>query len=257
MAGKNSRFDEYREENENLFEGKNAVWELVRSDRDIDKILFAKGSVKSLGHIIAKAREKGVATQECDSRKLDQMSITGSHQAIIAIASSIEYKTPDNILENARAKGEKPVIVICDGITDPHNLGAIIRSAEISGAHGVIIPKRRSAVVNAACAKAAAGALEHIPVAKVNNIPSAVDYLKEQGVFVFAADMDGEKTIFEADFKLPCALVIGSEGSGISHLVKSKCDFIVNIPQRGHIPSLNASNAAAIMLFEILRQRYM
>ena len=252
----NKRFDEYKEENENQFEGKNAVWELVRSGREIEKIYVAKGSVQGVGHIIAKARESGVVIQECDKRKLDQMSTTGSHQGIIAIGSSVEYKTVEDILAFAAAKGEKPVIVLCDGITDPHNLGAIIRSAEVSGAHGVVIPKRRSAGLNAACAKAAAGALEYLPIAKVSNISGTLDSLKKMGLFAFAADMDGEKTIYESDFSLPCALVIGSEGTGISAIVKERCDFIVNIPQRGNIPSLNASNAAAIMLYEVLRQRY-
>lgn len=257
MKGSNNpRFDEYKEENENLFEGKNAVWELVRSGREIDKIYFAKGSVAGIGHILAKAREHGVITQECDKRKLDQMSVTGSHQGIIAIGASVVYKTLDDILDYAKSRNEMPVIILCDGITDTHNLGAIIRSAEVSGAHGVVIPKRRSASVNAACAKAAAGAVEHLPIAKVSNIASAIETLQSQGIYVFGADMDGEKNIFESNFNLPCAIVIGSEGNGISHLVKEKCDFIINIPQRGHIPSLNASNAAAIMLYEVLRQRY-
>lgn len=252
----NRRFDEYKEENENQFEGKNAVWELVRSGREIEKIYFAKGSVQGIGHILAKARENGVVTQECDKRKLDQMSTTGSHQGIIAIGSAVEYKTVEDILAVAAAKQEKPVIVLCDGITDPHNLGAIIRSAEVSGAHGVIIPKRRSAGINAACAKAAAGALEHLPIAKVSNLSTTIETLKKQGIFIFAADMDGEKTLFESDFSLPCAIVIGSEGNGISAILKERCDYIVRIPQRGNIPSLNASNAAAILLYEVLRQRY-
>ena len=252
----NPRFEEYRSGDENIFEGKNAVLELVRSGREIEKIMFSKGSIGSIGHILAKARENGIVTQECDKRKLDQMSITGSHQGIIAIGSTIEYKDIDDILEYAASRGEKPVVVLCDGITDPHNLGAIIRSAEVSGAHGVIIPKRRSASVNAACAKAAAGALEYLPIAKVSNIASAIDTLQKNGVFIFAADMDGEKNIYETDFSVPCGIVIGSEGNGVSHLVKEKCDQIINIPQRGNINSLNASNAAAIMLYEVLHQRY-
>jgi len=248
-----ARMDE-RAADDNLIEGKNAVWEAVKNGRPIDKILFASGSVSTVGHIIAAARQNGIPAQECDRRKLDQMSITGAHQGIVALCAAVEYKSIDDMLALAESRGEKPIIVLCDGITDPHNLGAIIRSAEIAGAHGVVIPRRRSAGLNAACAKAAAGALEHLPVAKCANIQSALEDLKRRNLFVFAADMDGQ-CMYDADFDLPCALVIGSEGAGISQAVKKQCDFVVSIPQKGVIPSLNASNAAAVLLFEIYRQR--
>lgn len=239
---------------EGIIEGKNAVLEALGSGREIDKILFASGSVKSIGHIIAKARSSGIVVQECDRRKLDNLSVTGAHQGIVAFCAAAEYKTIDDILSLARQRGERPLIVLCDGITDPHNLGAIIRSAEISGAHGVIIPRRRSAGLNAACAKAAAGALEHLPVAKCANIQSAVLELKKKNIFVFAADMDG-MSMYESDLTLPSAIVIGSEGEGVSKAVREACDFVVSIPQKGKIPSLNASCAAAVLLFEAYRQR--
>lgn len=252
---KKRNFAQFEEENDNVCEGKNAVYELLRAGREIEKIYIATSAAQGLGQIIAKARENGIVVQECDKRKLDQMSLSGSHQGVIAITASVEYKSVDDILDVAKSRGEAPIIILCDGITDTHNLGAIIRTAEVSGAHGVVIPKRRSAGVNAACAKAAAGAIEHLAIAKVQNISTTIDSLKKQGIAIFGADMDGEKNIFESDFKVPMALVIGSEGNGISHLVKEKCDFLVNIPQKGQIPSLNASNAAAVMLYEILRQR--
>lgn len=247
--------DRFQEPDENMLEGRNAVGEALRSGREIDKIYFATGAVGTLGHLIAQARQQGITAQEIDKRKLDSMSATGSHQGIIALCAAVAYRSLEDILALARSRGEKPLVVLCDGITDPHNLGAIIRTAEIVGAHGLIIPKRRSAGLNGACAKAAAGALEYLPIAKVSNIASAVQELKKQGIFIFAADMDGEQTLYEADFTLPCALVIGSEGEGISSLVKKECDYVVRIPQKGKIPSLNASNAAAVLLYEALRKR--
>ena len=243
------------EGDENMLEGRNAVTEALRSGREIDKIYFASGAVGTLGHLIAQARQKGITAQEIDRRKLDAMSITGSHQGIIALCAAVPYRSLEDMLALARERGEKPLLVLCDGITDPHNLGAIIRTAEIAGAHGVVIPRRRSAGLNAACAKAAAGALEYLPVAKVSSIASAVQELKKQGLVLFAADMDGQQTLYEADFTLPTAIVIGSEGTGVSALVKQECDFVVRIPQKGRIPSLNASNAAAVLLFEALRKR--
>lgn len=244
-----------KERDDTILEGRNAVAEALRSGRQIDKIYFAGGSISSLGHLIAQARQQGVVAQEIDKRKLDAMSITGSHQGIIAQCAAARYATLEEILELAHSRGEAPLVVLCDGITDPHNLGAIIRTAEIAGAHGVVIPRRRSAGLNAACAKAAAGALEYLPVAKVNNIASAVAQLKEKGLLIFAADMDGQQTLYEADFAAPAAIVIGSEGEGISALVKKECDYVVSIPQKGKIPSLNASNAAAVLLYEAVRRR--
>ncbi len=237
-----------------IIEGKNAVLEAVQSGREIDKIFFAQGSAGSVGNIIALARKSGITVQECDRRKLDKLSQTGAHQGIIAQCAAAKYSEIDDIFALAESRGEKPLIVLCDGITDPHNLGAIIRSCEIAGAHGVILPKRRSAGLNGACSKAAAGALEYIPIVKCSNLQQAVEELKERGVFIFAADMGG-KPMYEADFSLPCGIVIGAEGEGISKIVRDSSDFVVSIPQKGRISSLNASNAAAVLLFEVYRQR--
>ena len=247
-------FERSEEEKALIMEGKNAVWEALESGRAIDKILFASGSHKTVGHIIAKAREKGIMAQETDKRKLDKLSETGSHQGIIALCAAAEYAEVEDILNLAADRDEKPLIIICDGITDPHNLGAIIRTAEIVGAHGIIVPKRRSAGLNAACAKAAAGALEYLPVAKVSNLQQTIEELKEKGIFIFAADMGGA-AMYELDFTVPAAIVIGSEGEGISRMVREKSDHIVSIPQKGRIQSLNASNAAAVLLYEAFRQR--
>ena len=249
------RYEREAAAREDLLEGKNAVWEALCAGRQLDKLFFAAGSAPSLGRIIDRARKQGVPTQECDRRKLDRMSATGAHQGVIAVASAARYASLRDILALAQSRGERPLVVLCDGITDPHNLGAIIRSAEVAGAHGVVIPRRRSAGLNSACAKAAAGALEYLPVAKENNIASAVRELKQKGLFVFAADMDGEQTLYEADLAAPAAIVIGGEGQGVSALVKKECDYVVRIPQKGKIPSLNASNAAAVLLYEAVRKR--
>ncbi len=248
------RYEREAAAREDLLEGKNAIWEALCAGRQLDKLFFAAGSAPSLGRIIDRARKQGVPTQECDRRKLDRMSSTGSHQGVIAVASAARYASLRDILALAQSRGERPLVVLCDGITDPHNLGAIIRSAEVAGAHGVVIPRRRSAGLNAACAKAAAGALEHLPVARVSNLAAALAELKENGLFLFAADMAGG-SMYQADLTGPAAIVIGSEGEGLSRLVRESCDAVISIPQRGRIPSLNASNAAAVLLFEALRQR--
>ena len=234
-------------------EGRNAVWEALQSGRQLDKILIAQGA-QNLGHILAAARAAGVAIQECDRRKLDKLSVTGAHQGIMAQGAAAEYKTIDDILALAAARGEKPLLVLCDGLTDPHTLGAIIRSCEVLGGHGVVVPRHRSAGLNAACAKAAAGALEHLPVAKCANMSTAISELKEKGVFILAADMGGQAAA-SIDFDMPCAIVIGAEGSGVSEGVRKAADLTVSIPQKGAIQSLNASNAAAILLYEAVRQR--
>ena len=236
-----------------LIEGRNAGWEALQSGRQLDKILIAQGA-QNLGHILAAARAAGVAIQECDRRKLDKLSVTGAHQGIMAQGAAAEYKTIDDILALAAARGEKPLLVLCDGLTDPHNLGAIIRSCEVLGGHGVVVPRHRSAGLNAACAKAAAGALEHLPVAKCANMSTAISELKEKGVFILAADMGGQVAA-SIDFDMPCAIVIGAEGSGVSEGVRKAADLTVSIPQKGAIQSLNASNAAAILLYEAVRQR--
>lgn len=240
-------------EENGLIEGRNAVWEALNSQRQLDKLLIAQGA-QGIGHIISAARAAGVPVQECDRRKLDRMSITGAHQGVIALGAAAEYRTLEDILALAEQRGEKPLLVLCDGITDPHNLGAIIRSCEVLGGHGVVVPRHRSAGLNAACAKAAAGALEHLPVAKCANLGQAITELKKRGVFIWAADMGGEPAA-SVDFDLPCAIVIGAEGSGVSESVRKAADRIISIPQRGQIQSLNASNAAAILLYEAMRQR--
>lgn len=236
-----------------LIEGRNAVWEALQSGRQLDKILLAQGA-QNMGHILAAARSAGVAIQECDRRKLDKMTVTGAHQGIIALGAAAEYRTIDDMLALAASRGEKPLLVLCDGLTDPHNLGAVIRSCEVLGGHGVVVPRHRSAGLNAACAKAAAGALEHLPVAKCANMATAIQELKEKSVFILAADMGGQPAQ-SIDLDMPCAIVIGAEGSGVSEGVRKAADLIVSIPQKGAIQSLNASNAAAILLYEAVRQR--
>ena len=240
-------------EDSTLVEGRNAITEALRSGRPMDKIFLAEG-VQGVQQILAMAKEAGIAIQWCDRRKLDKMTITGSHQGMIAQCAAAEYQTIDDILALAEQRGEAPLVVLCDGITDPHNLGAIIRSAEVLGAHGVVVPRHRSAGLNAACAKAAAGALEYLPVAKCPNMQTAILELQKKGLFVFAADMNGQ-SLWETNLTMPCALVIGSEGSGVSKLVRDTADGIISIPQKGKINSLNASNAAALLLCEVCRQR--
>lgn len=238
-----------------LLEGRNAVLEHLRSGGSTDKLFVADGAEGRLGDVLALARQQGVPVIVCDRRKLDAMSQTGNHQGIAAQAAAHAYVPLETLLEAAQARGEPPLLVICDGIEDPHNLGAIIRSAETAGAHGVIIPKRRAAGLTAVTARASAGALEHIGVHRAVNLAAAIDALKEQGVWVFGAEADGTVCLYDADFAGPTALVIGSEGAGLSRLIREKCDFIVSIPLRGQVNSLNASNAAAVLLFEAVRRR--
>ena len=236
-----------------LVEGRNAVTELLRSGRACDKVFLADGA--HTGDIGTMARERGIPVVICDRRKLDGMSTTGNHQGVIAQAAAHEYASLDDLFAAAEAAGEAPLFIICDGIADPHNLGAIIRSADTAGAHGVIIPKRRAVGLTAVTARASAGAIEHVAVHKAGNLPSLLDELKERGVWIFGAEADGTVGLYDADFAGPTAIVIGSEGEGISRLVREKCDFIVSIPMRGKVNSLNASNAAAVLLFEAVRRR--
>lgn len=238
-----------------LYEGRNAVMELLRAGKTVDKLFLSAEVSGRMADIVAMAKASGAVIVECDRRKLDAMSETGVHQGVIAQAAAHEYVSLEDILHTAEERGEKPLILICDGLTDPHNLGAVIRSAETAGAHGVIIPKRRSVGLTATAAKASAGALEHIGVARVTNLAAAIDTLKEHGVWVFGADAGGDKNLYEADFADSCAIVIGSEGDGISRIVREKCDFIVSIPMKGKVNSLNASAAAAVLLYEAVRQR--
>ena len=239
-----------------IIEGRNAVIEALRAGTQIDKIFIMKGEVDTaLGHIASTARSKGVVVVEGDRRKLDGMSRTHSHQGVIALAAVREYATVDDILNAAREKGEPPLIVVCDELSDPHNLGAGIRTADAAGAHGVIIPKRRSAGLTAVVAKTSAGAVAHVPVARVANLPSLLKELKEEGVWVFGTAMNGSTSLYQADLKGPAAIVIGSEGEGMGRLVTENCDFTVSIPMFGKINSLNASAAAAVLLYEAVRQR--
>lgn len=238
-----------------LIEGRNAVLELLRSERPVDKLFLASGQGGRMQDVYALAKSRGIPVQECDRRKLDAMSVTHAHQGVIAQAAAHEYATLDALFEAAQAAGEAPLFVVCDGIEDPHNLGAIIRSAESAGAHGVIIPKRRAAGLTAVAARASAGALEHIAVHKATNLAQTIDELKERGVWIFGAEADGNVSLYDADFAGATALVIGSEGAGLSRIVREKCDFIVNIPMRGRVNSLNASNAAAVLLYEAVRRR--
>ena len=244
------------EENENQLEGRNALTEALRSGRTIDKVFIAAGDTdRALQHLAAQAKEAGAVVVPVDRRKLDAMSYTRSHQGVIALAAAREYFTIDDILEEAAQRGENALIVICDELSDPHNLGAIIRSAECAGAHGVIIPKRRSVGLTATVAKSSAGAVEYMKVAKVNNINNAIAELKEKGVWIFGTAAEGSIPMYQADLTGPAAIVIGSEGEGMSRLVQKNCDVTVHIPMKGRITSLNASAAASILLYEAVRQR--
>ena len=244
------------EETEGQLEGRNALQEALRSGRTIDKVFIADGDTdRGLQRLAAEAKDAGAVVVSVDRRKLDAMSFTHAHQGVIALAAAHAYFTVDDILEEAASRGEAPLIVICDELSDPHNLGAILRSAECAGAHGVIIPKRRSAGLTAVVAKTSAGAVSHLPVARVANLPSLLKRLKEEGLWIFGSAADGTTSLYAADLKGPAALVIGSEGSGMSRLVSETCDFLVRIPMRGKLNSLNASAAAAILLYEALRQR--
>lgn len=239
-----------------IIEGRNAVIEALRTETTIDKIYIAKGETdKTLGHIASKARDMGIVVVEADRRKLDNMSRTHAHQGVIALAAVREYVSVQSILDAAAEKGEAPLLVVCDEISDPHNLGAILRTAECAGAHGVIIPKRRSAGLTAVVAKTSAGAVSYMPVARVPNIATLLKDLKKQGVWVFGTAAEGTTTLYDADLKGAAAIVIGSEGDGMSRLVAENCDFLVSIPMKGKISSLNASAAAAILLYEAVRQR--
>ena len=239
-----------------IIEGRNAVIEALRAGRAIDKLFINKGEVdKTLGHIASKARDKGIVVVECDRRKLDFMSQTHAHQGVIAVCAVREYCTVEDILAIAEERQEAPFVIVCDEISDGHNLGAIIRSAECAGAHGVIIPKRRSAGLTAVVAKTSAGAVSHVPVARVANLPSLLKDLKKQGLWIFGAAAEAQTALYDADLKGPAAIVIGSEGDGMSRLVRETCDVLVSIPMRGKLNSLNASTAAAILLYEAVRQR--
>ena len=243
------------ERNENQLEGRNAILEALRNGRDMEKLMVIKGSAEgTIKRIIAQASKKGVVIQEVSRQKLDELSQTKNHQGVIAVVSAHNYATVEEILEYAQSKGEPPFIVILDGITDPHNLGAIIRSAECAGAHGIIIPKHRSVGLNATVGKTSAGAIEYMPVARVTNIVKTMEQLKKQGLWFACADMKG-LDYFDTDMKGAIGVVIGSEGDGVSRLVKENCDFTVAIPMYGKIASLNASVAAGLLLYEVVDRK--
>ncbi|MBQ5995735.1 MAG: 23S rRNA (guanosine(2251)-2'-O)-methyltransferase RlmB [Clostridia bacterium] len=243
-------------ENQNdLLIGRNAVTEALKAGREIDTLFITRGnSNPALLRIVSMAKEKGAVIKEADQKKLDYMCSGGNHQGVCAFVASHEYSTVDDILDYAREKEEKPFVVICDEIEDPHNLGAIIRTAECAGAHGVIIPKRRSAALSYAVGKTSAGALEYMRVARVSNLAQTIDELKGKGLWVYGADMDGDD-YKSVDVAESAALVIGSEGKGLGKLVRQKCDVIVSLPMKGKINSLNASVAAGILMYEIASKR--
>ena len=244
------------EEPEGQLEGRNALQEALKSGRTIDKVFIADGQTdRGLQRLAALAREAGAVVVPVDRRKLDAMSFTHAHQGIIAQAAARDYCSIDEILAEAESRGEAPLLVLCDDLSDPHNLGAIMRSAECAGAHGIIIPKRRSVGLTATVAKASAGAVEYMKVARVANLNSAIAELKEKGVWIFGTAAEGSVPIYRADLRGPAAIVIGNEGDGISPLVRKNCDMLLSIPMRGRISSLNASAAASILLYEALRQR--
>ena len=249
------RAQEPAEAAENMLEGRNAVQEALAAGRPIDKLYIAAGETdRALARLASMAREAGAAVVETDRRKLDQLSATGAHQGVIAMAAAFSYATVEDILENARKKNEAPFVILLDNIEDPHNLGAIIRTANLAGAHGVIIPKRRAVGLTATVAKASAGAIYYTPVAKVTNLTNTIRELKEQGMWFVCADMGGT-TMYDLDLKGSIGLVIGNEGEGVSKLVKENCDFVASIPMKGDIDSLNASVATGVLAYEIVRQR--
>ena len=242
---------------ENAVCGRNALRELLAADKDIEKIYVQKGDRDpGLSRLLAPALERHIPVLSVERTKLDELAGTGAHQGVVATVPAVAYATPQEMLSLARQKGEKPLLVLCDGVEDPHNLGAIIRSAECAGAHGVIIAKRRASGLTAVVAKASAGAIVHLPIARVTNLVATLKELKEEGLWVYACDMAGEP-YFKTDLTGPAVLVLGNEGEGISHLVRQTCDFSVCIPMYGQVNSLNVSNAAAVILCEAARQRHL
>lgn len=242
-------------DDDNIIIGRNSVLELLNSNREIDRILVEKGNkTGSMSAIIAKAGQKQVPVKYVVAEKLNSICPRANHQGVIAYTAMQEYCSINDLIQHAAEKNESPFIIICDGIEDPYNLGAIIRTAECCGAHGIVIPKRRSVGINYAVSKSACGALEHMKIARVSNITAAINELKENGVWVYGADMDGEP-YDKVDFSGPVALVVGGEGKGISRIVNENCDVVLSLPMKGRITSLNASVAAGIFMYEILKFR--
>lgn len=241
---------------ENQIEGRNSVLELLETGKDINKIFITKGEKHgSITKIIALAKENGVVIVEKDKKQIDQMAQSENNQGVIAIVPPYEYCEIEEILEVAKNRNEPPFIIILDSIEDPHNLGSIIRTAETAGVHGIVIPKRRAASVNSTVNKVSAGATEHMKIARVNNITETIKFLKKNDVWICGTDMNTKQYYYQENYKIPIAIVIGSEGFGISRLVKENCDFMVKIPMKGKITSLNASVSAGIIIYEAVKQR--
>ena len=245
-----------KEKYNDKIEGRNAVIELLNSGRDINKIFIQNGEKHgSINKIISMAKEKRIVINKVDKMKMDNISETKRHQGVIAIVAPYNYSTIDEILEYAHNKKEEPFLLILDGIEDVHNLGSIIRTAETAGVHGIIIPKRRAASVNATVAKTSAGAVEYMKIARVSNLNETIKQLKENGLWIIGTEMNAKIKYYDQDYKFPIAIVIGNEGEGISSLVKKNCDILINIPMKGKINSLNASVSTGIILYEVLKQR--
>lgn len=244
------------ERKEDQIEGRNAVLEALKSGQEINKLYVAKGEISgSLKQILAIAKERSILIKEADRSALDAMSQSRAHQGVIATISPVHYVSVDDILAKARNKGEAPFVILLDEICDPNNLGSILRTADAVGAHGIILPKHRSISVTATVAKVAAGAVAYVPIARVSNLSTTIDYLKEQGLWIAGTDLQGAVPFYQSNLKGALGIVIGSEGKGMSRLVTQKCDFIINIPMSGEISSLNAGVAAGIILYEAYRQR--
>ncbi|AJD30090.1 23S rRNA (guanosine(2251)-2'-O)-methyltransferase RlmB [Clostridium sporogenes] len=251
-----NRVGQQEEIREDIIEGRNAVIEALKSNKTIEKVMVAKGDLEgSIKIIISLAKEKGIVINEVDRKKLDSISQTRAHQGVIAFTTPYQYCAVEDIIRYAKQKEEDPFIVILDEIEDPHNFGSILRTAEVCGVHGVIIPKRRNVGVTPTVYKTSAGAVEYMKISKVTNINNVIDKLKEKGIWIYGADMCGNDYCFDVSLSGPIALVIGSEGRGISKLTKNKCDVLVKIPMLGNITSLNASVAGGMLMYEILKQR--
>ncbi len=256
LKGNPRRKNEAEMDYTHQIEGRNPVREALKSKRPIEKILVAKGELSgSIGEIIRLAKEEKLVVQYVERSRLDEISLSHAHQGVIAMTSAHQYVQVEDILKVARDKGEDPFIILLDEITDPHNLGSILRTANASGAHGVIIPKRRSVGLTPVVAKSSAGAIEYVPVAKVPNIVQTIEYLKKEGLWIAGAETAGEQYYYQGDLKGPIGVIIGSEGKGIGRLAKEKCDFLLKIPMLGQVSSLNAAVAGAILMYEVRRQR--
>ena len=241
---------------EDQVEGRNSVIELLESNKDVNKIFITKGERHgSINKIIAMAKERKIVIIEKDKRQMDKMALTNNYQGVIAITPPFEYCEIEDILEHAKQKNEDPFIIILDGIEDPHNLGSIIRTAETAGVHGVVIPKRRAALVNSTVNKASAGAVEHMNIARVTNINETIEKLKKAGLWIYGTDINTDSYYYNQDLTGPIGIVIGNEGKGISDKIKKNCDFLIKIPMKGKVTSLNASVSAGIIIYEAVKRR--